>query len=258
MALTKNKDRRILGDMGASQGISYKAQWDQFYQALPSQRDGRALWDVPPEDAVTQDLERFSGYFPAHLPLVDFGCGTGTQAACLRGFWDRVLGMDVSGRAIEMATGQHRQPGLSFIAIDEEDPRLYQRLHGEWGDMNVYVRGVLHQVLEADRPALVEALKTLLGREGRLYFIEVASGIRDYFSAGPDRFSELPAIMQRTFISRLPPTGLSEQDIPGVFPPDAFRVLASGSARLYTNIRFRNREPIHIPAVFGIVEGLGQ
>ena len=240
--------------MEASQGVSYKNQWDQFYASLPSQRDGRALWDVPPESAVGLDTEQFADYFPAHLPLVDFGCGTGTQAAYLKRDWDRVLGMDVSDKAIEMATRAHQLPGLSFIAIDEEDPGMYGRLHRELGDMNVYVRGVLHQVLEADRPALVRSLKTLMGETGRLYFIEVASHIREYFSKGPDRFSELPPIMQRTFLSRLPPTGLSEQDIPEVFPPDEFRVLASGGARLYTNIQFRNQEPIHIPAVFGIVE----
>jgi SAM-dependent methyltransferase len=231
--------------MEASQGVSYKNQWDQFYASLPSQRDGRALWDVPPESAVGRDIEQFAAYFPTHLPLVDFGCGTGTQAAYLKRGWDRVVGMDVSGKAIEMANRAHQLPGLSFIAIDEEDQELYGRLHREMGDMNVYV---------TDRPALVRSLKTLMGREGRLYFIEVASDIREYFSQGPDRFSELPPIMQRTFLSRLPPTGLSEDDIPGVFPQDEFRVLASGSARLYTNIQFRNQEPIHIPAVFGIVE----
>lgn len=244
--------------MGASQGISYKAQWDQFYASLPSQREGRALWDVPPEDAAGQDADRFSGFFSTQLPLVDFGCGTGTQAAHLRRDWGSVLGMDVSSRAIEIAADQYPLPGLSFITIDEEDPDLYRRLHKQQGDMNVYVRGVLHQVLEEDRPGLVQALKTLMGRKGRLYFIEVASGIRDYFAAGPDRFSELPGIMQRTFLSHLPPTGLSEEDIPGVFPPDEFNLLESGGARLYTNIRFRNREPIHIPAVFGIVEVVNQ
>ncbi len=240
--------------MEARQGVSYKAQWDQFYASLPSQRDGRALWDVPPESAVGLDIEQFSGVFAPHLPLVDFGCGTGTQAAYLKRDREQVLGLDVSGKAVAMAARTYRIPGLSFLAIDEEDPEWYQRLHRDMGDMNVYVRGVLHQVLEADRPALVRSLKTLMGEEGRLYFIEVASNIREYFAAGPDRFSELPPIMQRTFLSRLPPSGLSVEDIPDVFPASEFRVLASGGARLYTNIQFRNQQPIHIPAVFGIVE----
>lgn len=254
VASIHKNDRGLLGDMRASQGISYKAQWDQFYASLPAGRDGRALWDVQPESAAGLDIEHFSAHFSRDLPLVDFGCGTGTQSAYLGRRWGRVLGMDVSGRAIEFATRAHRVPGLSFVAIDEEDPGLYRRLHGELGDMNVYVRGVLHQVLEVDRPGLVQSLKTLMGRSGRLYFIEVASGIREYFSDGPDRFSELPAIMQRTFLSHLPPAGLAEEDIPDVFPRSEFRLLETGTARLYTNIRFRNQEPIHIPAVFGIVE----
>jgi SAM-dependent methyltransferase len=243
--------------MDASRGTNYKIQWDQFYTSLPAQRAGGALWDVQPESAVGLDMKTFSAFFPRDLPLVDFGCGTGRQSAYLRRVWDRVLGMDISGKAIELAEREHQLPGLSFLAIDEEDSRQFQRLHGDMGDMNVYVRGVLHQVLDADRPGLVRSLKTLMGRSGRLYFIEVASDIRDYFARAPDRFSELPAAMQRVFLSRLPPAGLSVADIPKVFPPGEFRVLESGNAKLYTNLCFHNREPIHIPAVFGLVEVTG-
>lgn len=233
--------------------ISYGQQWDGFYASLGAGGTGTALWDVEPGRAVACDYPLFAGHFAETLPIVDFGCGTGRQTAFLGRIHGRTTGLDVSSEAIRLARASCSQEGIDFLTIDEADPEYFRRIHARLGDAHVYMRGVLHQVRPEDVAQLVTALHTLLGVRGRLFFTEVSSTVRTYLTSESTRFSQLPGLMQRTLISRLPPRGLLLDDFPGIFPGNQFQVLDSGESQLNTNIVFGKEKPIRIPAVYGVM-----
>ena len=236
-----------------AKNISYATQWDKFYASLPGDNGGKALWDVEPELAAKQDFEVFSELLGDDLPLVDFGCGTGAQTEYLSQKRRQVIGIDVSQKAVDMAANTYTSPGVSFIPIDEGDPDFFYNLHNTMGDMNVYMRGVLHQILDEDIDRFVASIKVLMGSAGKLYFVEVASGLKEYFENGPENFSQLPGILQKVFISHLPPRGISVDEVPRIFPQPVFDVLKTGKTYLHTNISFKKNNPILIPAIYGIV-----
>ncbi len=233
----------------------YGKQWDDFYSNVEQRQGQHPLWEVEAEDAANLDYNIFGAYFDHSLPIVDFGCGTGCQTIFLATKFDQVVGLDVSTKVIEAAQQINSASQVRFKTIDEENPKYFQQLHLELGDANIYMRGVLHQILEDDLDSFINDLSVLAGAKGRIYFVEVANNIRDYFTTAPDNFSQLPGIMKRTFLSHLPPRGLELDDIENLFPKERFKTLKTGQLDLYTNLKFKNENAISIPAVFGIIEG---
>jgi SAM-dependent methyltransferase len=231
----------------------YGRYWDAFYAKTYVQGARKALWDVPAEWSVGKDLEIFQGHFQPSLPVLDIGCGTGVQAHYLAGVYAQVIGIDAAPTAIELARGHHLRPGLEFLAADAADAADCARLHERWGDMNLYMRGVLHQV-EADSQAqFVDNLARLMGKQGRLYFIEVADHIRAYFAEASSGFHELPTAVQEVFVSNLPPHGLNLDMLPRLFPSERFEIIQCGPGGLRTNLVLPSGRAIEIPAVFGLV-----
>jgi SAM-dependent methyltransferase len=232
----------------------YRKQWDQFYSELARGNKGKALWDVDPDLAVALDYARFSAYLNKNLPILDFGCGTGQQTVWLGSHYLRGIGIDVSQNAVELANQYHTIDNVDFRLADQTDPKFNANLRAEYGDMNVYVRGVLHQIMTEHQSGIVDSLKILMGEKGRLYLIEVADNIREYLSDESAAFASLPAPMRRTLISRLPPQGLSIKELTRLFPKKDFNIITNGSSQLNTNIKFINGNSIQIPAVYCIVE----
>jgi SAM-dependent methyltransferase len=233
-------------------GTSYGRQWDQFYTTMRAGRGEKPLWDVAPDEAVARDYNFFSHYFDRRLPIVDFGCGTGAQTAYLAQYFSPAVGIDVAASAVAQARREHQGNGLQFEVISEGNADFFPAMHLRLGDANVYMRGVLHQILDQDLPQILDAIRTLMGRSGRLFLIEVADNIRDYLNSGPDGFSQLPPLMRRTLISRLPPRGVSLAQLSALFPEQEVELIDSSEGSLATNIRFRDEKPICIPAVLGI------
>lgn len=231
---------------------AYGARWDQFYRNFDAHGETLPLWDVPPAAASALDYARFREYLNPELPLVDLGCGTGRQTAFLAEKYPLAIGLDVSARAIELATLQYGRSGLEFQLLGErlED---FRQINHRLGDCNVYIRGVLHQIERSEFSYYREALILLMGTSGTLYFVEVADSIRAYLSGGSGSFSRLPGPIKRAFISNFPPQGLSLAGLPSTFPPHQFRVLAAGASELNTNIQFGADDPICIPAIYGVV-----
>ena len=84
--------------------------------------------------------------------LLDFGCGTGDSAAVLLEHFPlaRLVGVDVSGRAIERAVRNHGQHRARFARVDEVRELPAQDL--------VYTNGVFHHIAPAERPAAARRL----------------------------------------------------------------------------------------------------
>lgn len=231
----------------------YEDNWNAYYRTNYGKLGRKALWDVPPERAVALDRAHFERYFDPRLPVIDLGCGTGEQSAYLRSQYPHVVGVDVATVAVEMARTNHPQKGLEYEFLDATRPDMARVLHARIGDANVYMRGVLHQILPEHLGGFQELLSILLGAHGHCYFNEVSSGIREYFTESSDRFAELPKRMQQVFISNLPPRGLSLSTVVDFFPNSSFNTQNIRKDELETNLSFLTGEPIFIPSITGVV-----
>jgi len=115
--------------------------WDLIYWLK------RTPWDTgvtPPEvvDVVTRR-------FPKGGRAIDIGCGTGTNAVYLAQHGFRVLGVDVSRRAIALARRRARRAGVTCEFVAADVSRLDELSISEPFDLAIDI-GCYH-VLSADR-----------------------------------------------------------------------------------------------------------
>ncbi|MCB0704768.1 MAG: class I SAM-dependent methyltransferase [Saprospiraceae bacterium] len=232
----------------------YGKNWDQYYVRTYGSGKNKALWDVPVDQAIALDYQLFAKSLNPDLPIIDIGCGTGTQSVFLLNHYPRVLGVDVSAEAIKVARENHQIENLEFDILDVTDTAQARFISKKIGPANIYMRGVLHQILDQHLPAFRQTIQTLLGTSGTMYCIEVSDQIRAHFKQENEKFSSLPERLRQVFISNLPPKGLSVQTLPSFFPPQEFDILSSGEAKLNTNICYSDGEAIFIPAIFGLVK----
>jgi trans-aconitate methyltransferase len=99
---------------------------------------------------------------PPPSSVLDFGCGTGAATPFF--FEDlgveRLLGVDVSERSLEIARARHGSPRARFVALRDFSPAGDQPV--------VFSNGVFHHVPPAERAGLVELLRASL-RPGGLF-----------------------------------------------------------------------------------------
>jgi len=216
----------------------YQQQWNNFWSdTKETGYAGDVLWDVTPENASQVDLARFAPWFSPDLPLLDLGTGNGRQARFLAQHFSRVIGVDVSEAAINLAKQETmNQPNLTFRVLDATDPTQAKALHDAYGDMNIYIRGVVHVIQKTDRPNFVKGLCTLLGTRGTLYQTELDHEALPYFRQFPgDSPSGLPDLMHRVVSYGITPIGFALDKLHEVYTPDAWNILAqSNEARMNT------------------------
>src|SRR5689334_24400050 len=105
------------------------------------------------------------------MPLVDLGCGIGTQTRYQAGRYERVVGVDLARAAVALARRDDPHGRAAYRRLDGVDGEAVRRLHDEIGDANVYMRGVLHQCRTTDRAALVAGIAALTGERGRVFAV---------------------------------------------------------------------------------------
>ena len=84
----------------------YLTSWENYWSTL-SGTPGEIFWDADPAHAAQQDLELFKGYADPQLPLIDLGCGNGTQTRFLADHFARVLGTEISPAAVEISQAKN-------------------------------------------------------------------------------------------------------------------------------------------------------
>ncbi|MFG2648643.1 methyltransferase domain-containing protein [Streptomyces sp. NPDC048436] len=157
----------------------YREAWEGFWREAPGEQ-GAVLWDAEPALTVGIHLALFEPHLTAAaLPLVDLGCGNGTQTRFLADRFRRVLGADLSAAALAHARRADPAEQVEYRQVDAAEKVEAEQLHAELGDVNLYMRGVLHQCEPADRRPLVEGIAALLGERGRAFVVELAE------AAGP-------------------------------------------------------------------------
>jgi SAM-dependent methyltransferase len=225
--------------------------WENYWQTIEKTgRDGQVLWDSEPEQASAEDLSRFQSFMDASLPLLDFGCGNGRQTRFLARHFPRVIGTDVSASALAKAR-QETSPesAIEFRLLDALKPGQAQAFHDEFGDVNIYMRTVMHVTQRRDRARFAESLAILLGDRGTLYQIELSLCALDYFRTLPgDSPSGLPRHVHNVIRTGATSVGFDPQDRPLVYPDSDWQVLAHGEDVTIKTVLLSHGDAGRVPA----------
>lgn len=226
--------------------LSYKESWDSYWRDV-TPRPGVALWDSAPDQAVERELPLFRGAFDLQLPVIDVGCGNGTQTRCLADNFSRVIGVDVAEEALRGARLHHGAANVEYRALDLLDGAAVRALHAELEDANLYLRGVLHQLRAEDRTPAVHNLAALLGERGQAFLVELAPAADHLFASLAQRSEGPPVKLQHILSHGIAPAMLQEGDIPALFHQAGFVLRTQGLTTVVTTQTLPSGEIIEVP-----------
>jgi SAM-dependent methyltransferase len=225
--------------------------WESYWRSIEKTgQGGQVLWDAEPERASAEDLGRFLDHMDPSLPLLDFGCGNGRQTRYLARHFPRVIGTDVSPTAIAKARQETApETKIEYRTLDALKPGDAQAFHDEMGDVNVYMRTVLHVIQRQDRKRFAESLAILLGEKGTLYQIELSLCALDYFRTLPGNSpSGLPRHVHDVIRTGATSVGFDPQDRPLVYPDSHWQVVAHGEDVTIITVPLSHGEEGRVPA----------
>lgn len=212
----------------------YKEAWEGFWREAPPD-PGAVFWDAEPERTVGAHLALFEPYLTAPgLPLVDLGCGNGTQTRFLADRFARVIGADLSAAALDHARRADADHRAEYRLLDAAEKSETEALHTELGDTNVYLRGVLHQCEPDDRQSLVDTIATLVGERGRACLVELAEAAKPVLMGLAQSPSGPPAKLAPVFRHGIAPGEVTDEAIPEYLRAAGLTVLTSGELPLIT------------------------
>ena len=223
--------------------------WERWWTAVDG-TPGEIVWDADETD-LTADLAVFAGAFDPSLPVIDLGCGNGRQTRFLARHFETVVGTDISPAAVEHARAAENPPNVSYRVLDASSSEQAAQLHGELGDVNVYIRGVIQSLPVASRPRFVEAIALLLGECGALFAKELPPEASVYFGTLVERhgvWAELERVMQL-----IPPGQITQAELMRLFGADRFEVVTTGDSHIHTVNRLPDGEVIEVPAIFALI-----
>lgn len=225
---------------------SYKESWDGYWREV-TPRPGVAFWDSTPDLAVQRELPVFAAAFGRQLPVIDVGCGNGTQTRGLADAFPRVFGIDVSEEALRGARLYHGAANVEYRALDLLDGPAIRALHAELGDANLYLRGVLHQLRAADRAPAVHHLAALLGERGLAFLVELSPAAEPVFAALAQRLGGRPGKLQYALSHGIVPATLQAGDIPALFERAGCALRVQGTTTVVTTEVLPGGEVLEVP-----------
>ncbi|MEU9603299.1 class I SAM-dependent methyltransferase [Streptomyces sp. NPDC048057] len=242
----------------------YKDAWEGFWNEVPGDEPGEVIWDADPTLTAGLHLALYEPLVDAPgLTLLDLGCGNGTQTRFLADRFPRVMGLDLSAAAIELARaalaaeGDRPSGEISFRRIDAVDKDAVAELHEELGDCNVYMRGVLHQADPKDRRPLVETLAVLLGDRGRAFVVELAEAAGARLASLAQAPDGPPPKLQPVFKHGIVPGAVADAAAVDLFESTGLTVLAGGDLPLTTTEYEQDGSRIELPSKWSVVGRTG-
>jgi SAM-dependent methyltransferase len=222
--------------------------WETYWSGIDKTGEGsRVFWDNESEQGSITDLRRFLAYFAPELPVLDVGCGNGRQTRFLARHFARVIGVDISPSVIARASAETvDEKNAVYRVFDATEVEAARRLHDEFGDLNAFVRGVLHMIKRRERPLFVQSLEILLGERGTLYEIELPLEAFAYWRTLPADFKAMvPQIAHRV--------GFSLEDRARYFRDDRWTVLEESRDVIIRTIHLSDDREAEIPANYFIL-----
>ncbi|MFI9819651.1 class I SAM-dependent methyltransferase [Streptomyces sp. NPDC052013] len=226
----------------------YREAWEGFWREAPDEQ-GAVFWDAEPALTVARHLALFEPHLSdPGLPLVDLGCGNGTQTRFLADRFPHVLGADLSAAALDHARTADPAGQAAYRQLDAADKSAAQALHAELGDANVYVRGVLHQCDPDDRQPLADGIATLVGDRGRAFLVEpsqAAGAVLKELATSP---SGPPPKLEPVLRHGIAPVAVADAAVPEFLTAAGLTVLASGTLPLVTTEHAPDGTRIELPS----------
>ncbi|HEX4703825.1 MAG TPA: class I SAM-dependent methyltransferase [Pseudonocardiaceae bacterium] len=226
----------------------YGPLWEAFWTDLPK-RTGEAFWDCAPSVGAATHVELFAPFIDRTLPFVDVGCGTGTQTAYFGGLFDRVIGVDIADAALAFAGRHNARDNVEYRKLDVLDLDEVTAFHERFGDVNVYLSGVIHQLSPADRLACARALATLAGAGGCVFDQELTPASYQYMQELiADAGDQLPKLDRVSLYFRIglqPAAG--EAELESIFAAADFDVIQAGDLMLRTTETMADGTGLDLP-----------
>ena len=207
--------------------------WQSYWSAVAGTGpDGEVLWDGAGDQEFRWWREILRRHLDPALPLLDVGCGNGRLSRLAAADFPRVLGVDLSPAAVELA--RRESAGLERLAFRPADitaAGVGAGLAAELGPANVVVRGVLHVLGEDERRQAVAVLATVLGDAGTLVLLETnwqgdALGYLEHLGG---RDGRLPPAVDRLVRFGVPrPSSIGAEQVAALFPAPGWTVAQSG------------------------------
>ncbi|MEV3857218.1 methyltransferase domain-containing protein [Streptomyces sp. NPDC050095] len=231
----------------------YKEAWESFWEDAPDE-PGSVFWDAEPALTVGLHLALLEPRLTdVGLPFVDLGCGNGTQTRFLADRYPKVVGADLSAAALDRARRAEGAERSDYRQLDATDKGQVAALHGELGDANVYVRGVLHQSETVDRQPLVDAVAALIGERGRAFVVELSERARPVLLGLAQHPAGPPPKLAPVFAHGIAPGEVSDAAVPEYVAAAGLRVLASGELPLITTEFAADGNRIELPSRWLVV-----
>lgn len=210
---------------------TYREAWEGFWSAA-SDLPGEVIWDADPSLTSVPHSELLLPYADASLPIVDLGCGNGTQTRYLATRFARAIGVDLSHAAIEHARRADPEGTAEFSQLNLADGNAVSGLHQRTGDTNVYMRAVIHQSEPAARSAVASAVATLVGEKGRAFVVELTSESRTVLQQASETPTGPPEKLRRVFDHGLKPASATDEEVPELLRNAGLAILATGDTAL--------------------------
>ncbi|MER6130194.1 class I SAM-dependent methyltransferase [Streptomyces sp. NPDC001795] len=226
----------------------YREAWEGFWREAPDE-PGAVFWDAEPALTVGVHLPLFEPLLAdSGLPVVDLGCGNGTQTRYLADHFTHVVGADLSASALDHARRADTEGRAQYRLLDAAEKHEAETLHAELGDANVYMRGVLHQCEPADRQPLVDGIATLVGERGRVFLVELAEAAGLVLKNLAQSSEGPPAKLAPVFRHGIAPGEVADAAVPEFLHTAGLRVVASGELPLVTTEYAGDGTRIELPS----------
>ncbi|WP_369250227.1 class I SAM-dependent methyltransferase [Streptomyces sp. R41] len=226
----------------------YREAWEGFWREAPEEQ-GAVFWDAEPALTVGVHLPLFEPHLTARdLPVVDLGCGNGTQTRFLADRFPHVVGADLSAAALDHARLADPAGQAGYRLLDAAEKTEAETLHAELGDANVYMRGVLHQAEPDDRQPLVDGLATLVGERGRIFLVELAEAAGLVLRGLAQSAGGPPPKLAPVFRHGIAPGEVADAAVPEYLRAAGLTVVASGELPLVTTEYTADGSRIELPS----------
>jgi SAM-dependent methyltransferase len=232
----------------------YRQAWEGYWSAT-SDLPGEAIWDSDPSLNSVPHSELLLPYADASLPVVDLGCGNGTQTRYLATRFARAIGVDLSHAAIEHASRADHEGVAEFAQLDLADGDAVRALHERIGDTNVYMRAVIHQSEPKVRPAVAAAVAELVGDKGRAFVAELSQESRTVLQRAAQGPSGPPEKLRRVFDHGLKPASATDEEVPDLLREAGLAILATGDTALPQTEQMPDGTRIDLPARWFVLAG---
>ncbi|MFK4221756.1 class I SAM-dependent methyltransferase [Streptomyces sp. NPDC019890] len=230
----------------------YRDAWESYWRET-TDAPGEAIWDSDPSLTAEPHTELLLPHVDSALPIVDLGCGNGTQTRYLAGRFPKAVGVDLAHAAIEHARRADATGVAEFQQLSLVDGPAVRELHRRLGDCHVYMRAVIHQSRPEDRAAVAGAVAELVGTRGRAFVVELVSASRDVLRRAAEGPDGPPPKLRRVFAHGLKPADASDEEVPALLAEAGLDIFTSGETALPQTEYLADGTRIELPARWFVV-----